>query len=206
MNTGIGDAVNLAWKLAAVLKGTADVSLLDTYEPERIEFARRLVATTDRVFTLATAQGPLADLVRTRLVPQVVPRALAFEAVREFLFPHRLPDHGELPRPSAERRGRGLPHGGDRLPCVGRRGDNYAQRAPCGGGAGVWRGARGTARWSEGTTCCWAFRLLPRAPGGWSHRCVLYPPRPDGYVALTAPAQDPSRRALFRRARPVPGR
>src|SRR5437763_5528213 len=36
MNTGIGDAVNLAWKLAAVLHGRAKVSLLDSYEPERI--------------------------------------------------------------------------------------------------------------------------------------------------------------------------
>jgi hypothetical protein len=39
MNTGIGDAVNLAWKLAAVLRGRADPALLDTYEPERIAFA-----------------------------------------------------------------------------------------------------------------------------------------------------------------------
>ena len=30
MNTGIGDAVNLAWKLAAVLQGRADASLLET--------------------------------------------------------------------------------------------------------------------------------------------------------------------------------
>jgi 2-polyprenyl-6-methoxyphenol hydroxylase-like FAD-dependent oxidoreductase len=51
MNTGIGDAVNLAWKLAAVLHGRAEPALLDTYEPERIAFARRLVATTDRAFT-----------------------------------------------------------------------------------------------------------------------------------------------------------
>jgi 2-polyprenyl-6-methoxyphenol hydroxylase-like FAD-dependent oxidoreductase len=47
MNTGIGDAVNLAWKLAWVLQGRADKSLLDSYEPERISFARRLVETTD---------------------------------------------------------------------------------------------------------------------------------------------------------------
>jgi 2-polyprenyl-6-methoxyphenol hydroxylase-like FAD-dependent oxidoreductase len=39
VNTGIGDAVNLAWKLAAVLQGRADPSLLDSYEPERIAFA-----------------------------------------------------------------------------------------------------------------------------------------------------------------------
>ena len=34
MNTGIGDAVNLAWKLAAVLRGRAEAPLLDTYEPD----------------------------------------------------------------------------------------------------------------------------------------------------------------------------
>src|SRR5580698_2672385 len=33
MNTGIGDAVNLSWKLAAVLRGVAPASLLDSYEP-----------------------------------------------------------------------------------------------------------------------------------------------------------------------------
>ena len=34
-NTGIDDAWNLAWKLAAVLDGTADPDLLDTYNAER---------------------------------------------------------------------------------------------------------------------------------------------------------------------------
>src|SRR5262249_21506929 len=73
MNTGIGDAVNLAWKLAAILtKGAVD-GLLDTYEPERIAFARRLVATTDRVFTLVTERGPVARFIRARLVPLLAP-------------------------------------------------------------------------------------------------------------------------------------
>src|SRR5215468_1148778 len=60
MNTGIGDAANLAWKLTWVLRGRAREDLLDTYEPERIAFARRLVATTDRAFTFATRDGALA--------------------------------------------------------------------------------------------------------------------------------------------------
>jgi 2-polyprenyl-6-methoxyphenol hydroxylase-like FAD-dependent oxidoreductase len=50
MNTGIGDAVNLAWKLASVVAGEAAPALLDSYEPERIAFARRLVTSTDRAF------------------------------------------------------------------------------------------------------------------------------------------------------------
>jgi 2-polyprenyl-6-methoxyphenol hydroxylase-like FAD-dependent oxidoreductase len=57
MNTGIGDSVNLGWKLAYVLQGRADPSLLDSYEPERIPFARSLVSTTDRAFTPMVAEG-----------------------------------------------------------------------------------------------------------------------------------------------------
>lgn len=62
MNTGIGDAINLAWKLQAVMTGGASDTLLDSFEEERIAFARRLVKTTDRVFTLATAEGALASI------------------------------------------------------------------------------------------------------------------------------------------------
>jgi 2-polyprenyl-6-methoxyphenol hydroxylase-like FAD-dependent oxidoreductase len=69
MNTGIGDAINLAWKLAAVLAGHVPDKLLDSYEAERIGFARRLVATTDRVFSFVTAEGRIADIIRTRVAP-----------------------------------------------------------------------------------------------------------------------------------------
>ena len=74
MNTGIGDAVNLAWKLAAVVHGRADASLLDSYEPERIAFARRLVATTDQAFTGVTSDGAIARRVRLNIVPPLLRR------------------------------------------------------------------------------------------------------------------------------------
>jgi 2-polyprenyl-6-methoxyphenol hydroxylase-like FAD-dependent oxidoreductase len=86
MNTGIGDAINLAWKLAAVLAGRAPDALLDSYEPERIAFAKRLVGTTDRIFSFVNAEGPAADFIRTRLAPLAIPAALSQEAVREYLF------------------------------------------------------------------------------------------------------------------------
>src|SRR5205807_5332406 len=73
MNTGIGDAVNLAWKLAAVLRHQAPPAVLETYESERIGFARRLVATTDRAFTLVTSRGRLARVVRVHVVRRVLP-------------------------------------------------------------------------------------------------------------------------------------
>ncbi len=86
MNTGLGDAINLAWKLKAVLAGQASEALLDTYETERRAFARKLIATTDKAFTLATAEGRLADFVRTRLAPIIVPTLFKFEAARDYMF------------------------------------------------------------------------------------------------------------------------
>lgn len=48
MNTGIQDAYNLGWKLAAVLAG-ADASLLDTYEEERLPVARWILGLSSRL-------------------------------------------------------------------------------------------------------------------------------------------------------------
>jgi 2-polyprenyl-6-methoxyphenol hydroxylase-like FAD-dependent oxidoreductase len=116
MNTGIGDAVNLAWKLAAALHGGAGDGLLATYEPERIGFARRLVATTDRVFTLVTRQGVAARIVRTRLVPLVAPLLFRLPPVRRFLF-HTVSQIGVNYRNSPLSVGAaGAVRGGDRLP------------------------------------------------------------------------------------------
>jgi 3-(3-hydroxy-phenyl)propionate hydroxylase len=47
-NTGIADADNLAWKLAAVLKGRAAPALLETYNEERHEAALQNVLVTNR--------------------------------------------------------------------------------------------------------------------------------------------------------------
>jgi 2-polyprenyl-6-methoxyphenol hydroxylase-like FAD-dependent oxidoreductase len=56
MNTGIQDAYNLGWKLAAVINEEAKESLLDTYEEERIPIANWLLKTTsDRQAALLTA-------------------------------------------------------------------------------------------------------------------------------------------------------
>ncbi|SHG24921.1 FAD-dependent monooxygenase [Streptoalloteichus hindustanus] len=48
MNTGIQDGHNLAWKLAAVLRGQAAPSLLDSYETERRSAARDSLALSRR--------------------------------------------------------------------------------------------------------------------------------------------------------------
>ncbi|MDP1780249.1 MAG: FAD-dependent oxidoreductase [Hydrogenophaga sp.] len=47
-NTGVADADNLAWKLAAVLSGKADASLLESYNDERLDAAQQNVSVTNR--------------------------------------------------------------------------------------------------------------------------------------------------------------
>src|ERR1700749_4971315 len=67
MNTGIQDAYNLGWKLAAVINGEANDSLLDTYGEERIPIADWLLHTTSQrqqtIFTnIAAGKGGFESL------------------------------------------------------------------------------------------------------------------------------------------------
>ena len=74
MNTGIADAHNLCWKLAAVLAEQADATLLDTYEQERRPVAKRNCeeskANFDKIFEVMEAFGlprhGLATLARVQ--------------------------------------------------------------------------------------------------------------------------------------------
>jgi 2-polyprenyl-6-methoxyphenol hydroxylase-like FAD-dependent oxidoreductase len=187
MNTGIGDAVNLAWKLQSVLSGSAPDALLDSYETERIKFARRLVATTDKVFTFVSAEGRLADVVRTRIAPVVMPRLIGFEFAREYLFrtvSQIVLNYRDGPLSAGTA---GHVHGGDRLPWAGGgSSDNFAPLADA-----VWQiHVYGSVR-PELTGWC-TEHLLPLHRFDWSSgheaaglaRDAVYLVRPDNYVAL----------------------
>ena len=192
MNTGIGDAVNLAWKLAMVTSGKAPARILDTFETERIAFARRLVASTDRGFTFVSSDGPLARFVRLQVMPHVLPQAMSFEAARRFLFRTvsqtmiRYPD-------SALSAGRaGSVSGGDRLPWTG---ENFAPLASL-----AWQVHVYGKPSSALLEACQRLGLASHA-FAWNERMdrcglardALYLVRPDGYVALADAAADPAR-------------
>jgi len=118
MNTGIGDAVNLAWKLAAALRGRASAHILGSYEPERIGFARRLVATTDRAFQLVTRSGRLASSVRVHVAPRLISALSRLRSVRRLMF-RTVSQTAIEYRESDLSEGRaGRVRGGDRLPWV----------------------------------------------------------------------------------------
>ncbi|RUL75403.1 FAD-dependent oxidoreductase [Dyella choica] len=194
MNTGIGDAVNLAWKLAAVLAGQAPDDLLDSYEAERIGFARRLVATTDRIFSFVSAEGRMADIVRTRLAPAVIPAVLHFEGLRGFLFrtvSQITLNYRGCPLSTGSA---GDVHGGDRLPWVAVGGnDNFASLTSMLWQVHVYgRASPALCEWcADRNLSLHVFEWLPQHQVAGLARDALYLIRPDTYVALADPAGRP---------------
>jgi hypothetical protein len=146
-----------------------------------------LVATTDRVFTFVTADGWLADTLRTRVAPFLMPKLTAFETVREYIF--RTVSQitlnyrgGPLSRGVA-----GRVHGGDRLPWVSINGlDNFEPLAAMTWQVHVYGSAKPElAEWCGG-------RSVPLHIFDWRSeyekaglaRAAIYLLRPDTYVAL----------------------
>lgn len=112
MNTGIQDAVNLGWKLAAVVRGRSPESLLETYHSERHQVGRRLLMNTQAqglLFLSGPEMQPLRE-VMTELIqyPEVSRHLAAMVSGLEIhydvgggtnpLLGHRMP-HVDLVRP-----------------------------------------------------------------------------------------------------------
>ncbi|GAA1953572.1 FAD-dependent monooxygenase [Amycolatopsis minnesotensis] len=63
MNTGIQDAVNLAWKLADVIRGHAGEALLDSYAAERVPVGEVLLGTTKTATALIALRNAAAPVL-----------------------------------------------------------------------------------------------------------------------------------------------
>jgi hypothetical protein len=72
MNTGMGDAENLAWKLALIVQGRADHRLLDSYEAERRPVAEGVLEMTSRATMLAFGHTMMATTLRDVVVAPLV--------------------------------------------------------------------------------------------------------------------------------------
>jgi 2-polyprenyl-6-methoxyphenol hydroxylase-like FAD-dependent oxidoreductase len=73
LNTGLQDAVNLGWKLAADLAGRGPAWLLDSYHNERHPVGAAVLALTGRQLRLNTARTPARRVLRWALRYLVVP-------------------------------------------------------------------------------------------------------------------------------------
>jgi hypothetical protein len=76
MNTGIGDAMNLGWKLAATVRGAAQPSLLHSYEAERHRVGAEVLQLTDIFNQLVLGNSKLRRLLRNAVIGAItrVPR------------------------------------------------------------------------------------------------------------------------------------
>jgi 2-polyprenyl-6-methoxyphenol hydroxylase-like FAD-dependent oxidoreductase len=130
MNTGIVDAVNLAWKLAAVVQGHADSKILETYNTERLAFAKRLVATTDRAFQVIASRSWFGSIWRAYIMPEFfgvltrIPGVLkwAYRTVSQLgiAYPQSALSQGDVGK------SKGRAQAGDRMPWVKlAKGDNF---------------------------------------------------------------------------------
>ena len=85
MNTGLQDAVNLAWKLALVCHGRCDPVLLDSYEAERRPVAEMVTASGDAVELAQMVTAPAERRARDGALRAVFadPKLRHHEAVAE---------------------------------------------------------------------------------------------------------------------------
>ncbi|MFI1207493.1 FAD-dependent monooxygenase [Streptomyces sp. NPDC020802] len=96
MNTGLQDAANLSWKLAATLDGHAPAGLLDTYQAERHPVGRSVLRSSGGIVRLAMAKRPWtlaarallttflghARPARTRMIGRITGIGFAYPAPR----------------------------------------------------------------------------------------------------------------------------
>ena len=119
MNTGLQDAYNLGWKLALVVSGRAETSLLDSFEAERMPVAHRLLATTDRAFRLIVSKHWFAGIFRTKIMATVLARAMKRSRARRAAFMALSQigiDYRTSPLSSTLAAAPGAPQAGDRFP------------------------------------------------------------------------------------------
>jgi 2-polyprenyl-6-methoxyphenol hydroxylase-like FAD-dependent oxidoreductase len=177
MNTGIGDAINLAWKLADVVQGRAAPSLLDSYEPERLAFARVLISTTDTAFRFLTNRSWLGSGFRAYLLPRLFSWLAHWKPFLRFAFRTISQIRIEYRASPLSRRAEGPLRAGDRLPWVSYgREDNFP--------LGIeWElHTYGEARGKAPGIYARSFMLSDEArKKGLAE--ALYLVRPDGYIA-----------------------
>lgn len=71
MGSGMRDAMNLAWKLAAVINNVLPAGVLDTYESERKPHARLMIRLALGMGWAMTAGGRIGNVIRRSLAPRL---------------------------------------------------------------------------------------------------------------------------------------
>ncbi|WP_448702562.1 FAD-dependent monooxygenase [Mucilaginibacter sp. AW1-3] len=86
MNTGLQDAYNLSWKLAAVINKQTGSGILDTYADERMPVAKELLKTTDRAFKFILSDSFWMTLFKKWVLPRILKKIWSNEKLRQLFF------------------------------------------------------------------------------------------------------------------------
>jgi len=173
MNTGMQDAVNLAWKLAMVERGQAAEALLDSYSPERSAVGDLVLRNAGRLTDMATLANPAAQAARNL-------------ALRFLLGFHAIRDRMATQMSEIEIAYAGSPLSAG--PGSGARWEPGTYEGPPPGAGGEPRFLLYAADAARGTAMTGRYsRLLEPAPRSPPDASDLFVVRPDGYVGLSAP-------------------
>ena len=189
LNTGLQDAVNLAWKLTAALRGWAPEGLLDSYHAERYPVGRRVLRTSGIILRLAMLRSRVLRTGRdvalraaSHLRP-VARRMVGAVSGIDLAYPAQPGAH-----PLAGRRAPDIPLEGDppgTLYQALRAGRFLLVMPPDGA-----KPAAPAAGWDD--------RVDHAIAGGATRTVVLV--RPDGYIAWAGENPDPDGQATAIRA------
>jgi 2-polyprenyl-6-methoxyphenol hydroxylase-like FAD-dependent oxidoreductase len=114
MNTGIQDMINLAWKLALVIKGEATHELLDTYSEERVPVIRNVLTKTEGLTSVIGSENRIFRSVFDHIAPWIASMEFVQENSTERMSQLSL-NYRESPLSVADVRP-GEIHAGDRIP------------------------------------------------------------------------------------------
>ena len=190
MNTGIQDAMNLGWKLAAALRGRAGPDLLDSYQAERHPVGATVLRMTDGAYQLVMSRSKVGAAARRLAIRVLLRVPPAYRRLAGLLSGIGL--RYDRPAGTHPWTGRRMP---DRETTDGRR-VYEAMR----GGSFVLVDATGAANADD-----WSDRVVTvRVPHRSGTPAVILV-RPDGYVAWAGDRPDPAelRAALGRWCGPV---
>jgi 2-polyprenyl-6-methoxyphenol hydroxylase-like FAD-dependent oxidoreductase len=167
MNTGIQDMINLCWKLALVLKGTAPAKLLDTYEEDRLPVIRNVLFKTENLTGLIGSENPVVRSLFNHLGPYIGGAGLVQESSTARMSQVAL-GYRDSPLSANHAHPGGL-NAGDRVPDVRvrhRTGDR-------------WRRAACSTSSTHPASCCWS--PMAMRPAHSLQNCATSPPSGTTY-------------------------